>query len=273
METATVDGVELEYETRGAGEPVVLIHGALISDAFFPLLDAPALVDHHQVIAYRRRGYGRSPRQTRPVPLGRQAADCRGLLRHLGIERAHVVGHSFGGAIALELAMRSPDLVASLGLLEPALILGSSGADYRESLRRGIQRYHEEDPEPVVEDMMRVRWGEDPRKALRTVLPGAFDQAVEDAATTFEGEGPALLDWEMGEPQLRSIRQPTLVVLGERSRRLSPRFVETYELLLDWLPDAEGFVLSNAAHGLQLQNPSGVAAALADFLARHPATA
>ena len=273
MEIATVDGVELEYEIRGAGEPVLLIHGALIADAFFPLLDEPALVDHHQVIAYRRRGYGRSPRQTKPVSLARQAVDCRGLLSHLGIERVHVVGHSYGGAIALELATSRPDLVASLGLLEPALILGSSGADYRESLRTGIQRYHEEGPEPVVEEMLRVRLGEDPRKALQPVLPGAFDQAVEDAATTFEGEGPALLDWEMGEAQLRSISQPALVVLGERSRTLSPRFVETYELLLDWLPDAEGYVLSDAAHGLQLQNPSGMAAALADFLARHRATA
>lgn len=270
METATVDRVELAYETRGVGEPVVLVHGALIADAFWPLLEEPDLVDRYQVIAYRRRGYGGSPRPSGPVSLARQAADCHGLLRHLGIERAHVVGHSYGGAIALELAKQVPHVVRSLALLEPSLMLGASGDDYRESLRRGMQRYREEGPAPVVADMLRVRWGEDPRQALQPVLPGAFEQAVRDAATTFEAEGPPLLEWEMGEPQLRNVHQPTLVVLGERSKDLSPRFVETFELLLSWLPHAEGYELPEAAHGLQLQNPRALAAALADFFARHP---
>ncbi len=204
------------------------------------------------------------------MSLARQAADCLGLLGHLGVERAHVVGHSYGGAIALELATRAPHVVGSLALLEPALMLGASGDDYRASLRRGIQRYREEGPAPVVEEMLRVRWGEDPRQALEPVLPGSFDQAIRDAATTFEAEGPPLLEWEMGEPQLRKVRQPTLVVLGERSKDLSPRFVETFELLLSWLPNAEGYELPEAAHGLQLQNPRALAAALADFVARHP---
>jgi pimeloyl-ACP methyl ester carboxylesterase len=270
VETVTIDGVELAYETRGAGEPVVLIHGALIADAFWPLLEEPALVDRYQVITYRRRGYGRTPRSPKPVRPARQAADCRGLLGHLGVERAHVVGHSYGGAVALELATRSPHIVGSLALLEPALMLGSSGDDYRESLRRGMQRYRDEGPAPVVEEMLRVRWGEDPRQALEPVLPGAFDQAVRDAATTFEAEGPPLLEWEMGEAQLRNVRQPALVVLGERSQNLSPRFVETFELLLSWLPNAEGYVLPDAAHGLQLQNPRAMSTALADFFARHP---
>lgn len=74
----------------------------------------------------------------------------------------------------------------------------------------------------------------------------------------------------MGEPQLRNVRQPTLVVLGERSKDLSPRFFETFELLLSWLPNAEGFVQPEAVHGLQLQNPRALSAALADFFARHP---
>ncbi len=204
------------------------------------------------------------------MSVARQATDCLGLLGHLGVERAHVVGHSYGGAIALELATRAPRVVGSLALLEPALMLGASGDGYRESLRRGMQRYREEGSAPVVEEMLRVRWGEDPLQALEPVLPGAFDQAVRDAATTFEAEGPPLLEWEMGEPQLRNVRQPTLVVLGERSKDLSPRFFETFELLLSWLPNAEGFVQPEAVHGLQLQNPRALSAALADFFARHP---
>ncbi len=64
--------------------------------------------------------------------------------------------------------------------------------------------------------------------------------------------------------------QPVLVVLGGGSHALSPRFEETKRLLLAWLPRAEGFILPGAAHGLQLQNPRGLAEALAAFFARHP---
>ena len=270
MDIATVDDTVLEYEIRGSGEPVVLIHGAFISDAFRPLLDESSLVEHYEVIAYRRRGYGRSHRPTEPVTMARQATDCRGLMGRLGIERAHVVGHSYGGAIALQFARETPHAVHSLCLLEPALMVGSSGSEYRASLQRGVQRYRKEGAAPVVEDMLRARWGEDPRATLERVLPGAFDRAVEEAPVSFDFELPALLDWDFDAARLRDVDQPTLVVLGERSKDLSPRFVETYEILLDRLPNAEGYVLPGAAHGLQTQNPSGMANALAHFFARHP---
>ncbi len=91
-----------------------------------------------------------------------------------------------------------------------------------------------------------------------------------DAGTFFESELPAGLDWQFGEQEARHVRQPVLVVLGERSGVLHPRFVETQQLLLGWLPNAEGFVLPDATHFLQVENPSGMAEALADFCARHP---
>ena len=66
------------------------------------------------------------------------------------------------------------------------------------------------------------------------------------------------------------ITQPVLVVLGENSVSLHPRFAETYQLLLDWLPNAEGFVLADAAHFLTVESPRRLAEALVDFYARHP---
>jgi pimeloyl-ACP methyl ester carboxylesterase len=83
-------------------------------------------------------------------------------------------------------------------------------------------------------------------------------------------EGPAHADWSFGETEARQIQHPVLVVLGERSRTLNPRFEETYDSLLSWLPHAEGFVLPAAAHGLHLQNPSGMVQSLRAFLQRHP---
>jgi 3-oxoadipate enol-lactonase len=83
-------------------------------------------------------------------------------------------------------------------------------------------------------------------------------------------ELPAGLAWSFGEAEARRIMQPVLVVLGEDSVALHPRFAETYRLLLDWLPNAEGFLVPRAAHFLQVENPRGIAEALAAFYAHHP---
>jgi len=270
MERAVVDGITLEYKAAGRGEPVILIHGVLIADAFRPLVAEPFLVHRYRLVTYHRRGYGDSSRPLGPVSVARQAADCRALLRHLGVERAHVVGHSFGGAVALQLALDAPDLVRSLALLEPALVEGPTLRSYRHELARAKKRYRTEDPAMVVDGFLCARYGAAYRAPLDRVLPGAFEQAVAGAAPTFALDIPALLAWRFGEAEARRIVQPVLAVLGSQSDALSPRLGETNRLLRAWLPHAEGFVLPDAAHGLQLQNPRGMAEALAGFFARHP---
>jgi pimeloyl-ACP methyl ester carboxylesterase len=247
-----------------------MIHGAFIADSFRPLLTQPEMADRYQLVNYRRRGYGGSSRATGPISVSQQAADCCALLDHLGIKRAHVVGHSFGGVVGLQIAMDAPELVHTLALLEPALMVGASAQAYRESLIRGEQRYREVGAAVVVDEFLEARFGAGYRPPLEQMLPGAFDQAVYDAANAFDEELPGLLDWSFGEPEARRTTQPVLAVIGGDSYALSPRFVETYRLLLEWLPNAEGFELQDAAHGLQMQNPGGMARALADFFARHP---
>lgn len=269
LDRAVRDGVTLEYEESGAGEPVVCIHGALIADAFRPLLSEPALADRYRLIGYHRRGYVGSSTTGVPVGLAEHAGDCRTLLSHLGVRRAHVVGHSSGGAIALRLALDAPQLVHTLCLLEPALLVGKSAHLYRQALGHGMQRYRQAGAEVAVGEFLQMRWPAY-RRSLQRVLPGAFEQAVIDAATCFEADLPIALDLRFGEAQARRIAQPVLVVLGERSVALDPRFAETYQLLLRWLPKAEGFILPGAAHFLQLENPHAMAEALADFYARHP---
>jgi len=79
-----------------------------------------------------------------------------------------------------------------------------------------------------------------------------------------------LLDWEFGEAEARQISAPVLCVLGGQSEMLWPRFGETHRRLLSWLPQTESFVLPGATHFLQVENPRGIAEALATFFARHP---
>ena len=77
MQRARVDGAELEFEVTGAGEPVLLIHGALIAEAYAPLCAEPALNSRYQLVRYHRRGYAGSSPVRAPFSIGQQAADCR----------------------------------------------------------------------------------------------------------------------------------------------------------------------------------------------------
>ncbi|HDS44744.1 MAG TPA: alpha/beta hydrolase [Methanomicrobia archaeon] len=270
METVVVDGITLEYEVAGTGDAAIFIHGAFIADAFRPLLFEPVLADHYQLILYHRRGYGGSGHSGVPVSIAQQAADCRAVLRHLGVARAHVVGHSLGGCIALQFTLDAPAVVQTLALLEPALIAGATGHSYREAMLHGQQRYREVPPERLIDESLQARYGAGYRTPLERILPGAFEQAVAHAGTVFELDLPGWLEWRFGEHEAKRITQPVLAVTGSESNALWPRFGETHRLLLQWFTTSQGFVLPGAAHGLQLQNPRGMAGALADFWAHHP---
>ena len=268
MASAAIDGLTIEYESNGEGDLVVTIHGALIADAFRPLLSQSAL-NSYRLLAYHRRGYAGSTAIEGPVSVSQQADDCRALMRYLDIPRAHIIGHSFGGAVALQLALESPQFVHTLTLLEPALMIGDSAAGYRASLQEAMAHFHETDPSVVVDEMLRVRWP-GYRVGLEAVVPGAFGAAVLAASAAFDAELPGLLAWSFDDEQASAIALPVLSVMGGESEALSPRFAEAHRWIIETFPDAEGYVLPGAHHFLQMENPSDMANALAAFYSRHP---
>jgi hypothetical protein len=91
MDSATVNGVELEYEVVGSGEPVLLSSPA-VPQGFVPLLSQPVLADRYRMIRYHRRGWAGSTHTAPPVSVADHAADAGGLLDHLGVRRVHVAG-------------------------------------------------------------------------------------------------------------------------------------------------------------------------------------
>lgn len=266
MDRVEVDGgIELAYEAVGSGPPMVCIHGALMADSFAPLLAESALGRLRRV-TYHRRGYGdSSPLPSSGTTMAQQAADCAALLRRLGIPRAHVVGHSLGGSIALQLALDAPELVQTLVLLEPGLFLGGTAAQYRAALTDNQQRFRQIGAEAMVEEFFRPRFGVDWRARFERERAELIRQAVTDAATFFELEITGLAAWTFGEAELRRIRQPVLTVLGGASDALWDRFGETQRALLRALPVAQGYVLPAATHAMQLDNPRDLATAIADF--------
>ena len=118
---AVFEDVTLEYRLVGSGDAVVFIHGGVFADGLAPLSSAPALVARHRVLTWRRVGYARSGPAAGHADIESQAAQLAQLMQRLDLPRAHVVGHSSGGLIALQFALDHPDRVQSLVLLEPAL--------------------------------------------------------------------------------------------------------------------------------------------------------
>jgi pimeloyl-ACP methyl ester carboxylesterase len=274
MSRASLDGVELEYEVRGVGEPVVLVHAGVFAGWYKPLLNELALANRYRVLTYNRVGYAGSSRVAGSVSIAQQAAHVGALMRHLGIQRAHLVGHSSGGNIILQLALDAPEMVGSLAVLEPALPVEESGSERLISTRAFmapvIERYRTGDKAGAVDGFMRGVTGPDYRIALERALPGAFDEAVASADTFFGQELPAVRQWSFRREDASRITQPVLAVVGEKSRAQSPIWDARQRMLLTWLPNAEGFVLPGATHLLYLENPRGMAESLAAFWARHP---
>jgi pimeloyl-ACP methyl ester carboxylesterase len=277
MQRAPVDGAgaEVEYEILGApaGEPVVLIHGALIAEAYAPLCAEPAVATHDRLIRYHRRGYAGSAPVPAPCNVTRQAADCRALLAHLGVERAHVVGHSSGGQIALQLALDAPEVVHSLVLLEPFLPDVPSGPAFAEAIGPALQRYQDGDTAGAMDGFLRVAVGPGYRGFLDALIPGWYAQALADTDAFFAVELPSAGDWRFTREDARRITQPVLAVLGSESAEDWAGWPEVQARILKWLPQAEPFVLPGANHALEEMDPRGVAEAVAVFFARYPVPA
>ncbi len=274
MTLAKIDGAELEYEVRGSGEPVVLVHAGIFADWFKPLLDDHILTSRYRVVSYHRIGYAGSSRVAGSVSIADQAAHLRGLMRYLGIARAHVVGHSSGGNIALQLALDAPQLAQSIVLMEPALPVPTLGQERMLSMRAAMapvfEAYRAGDKARAVNGFMRGVSGPDYRAVIDRVLPGAFEQAVVDADTFFGQELPAVQQWSLRREDAARITQPVLSVVGAKSQQLSQIWTERHQMVLAWVPNAEGFVLPDATHLLHVEHPRAVAEALAAFFARHP---
>ena len=267
MQRAEINGTTLEYEERGSGEPVVFIHGALVGDTYRPLMVEPAL-NGYRVIGYHRRGYSGSSSPQGQLSIADHARDCLGLMRKLEATPAHVIGHSSGAIIAIQLVLDAPEAVRSLSLLEPALLDVHSGPALVETLAASVPTYESGDRAAAVDTFFRGVCGNDYRQVIETTLPGAPEQAVADADSFFSGEFPAIAQWQFSKADAARISQPVLSVLGANTEASIglPVYTEINQRVLEWFPHAEGFVLPKAAHLLQVENPRDMAERLASFL-------
>jgi len=278
---ANLNGVDLEYELTGSGEPVVLIHGGLLADENTPLAREPSLVNHHTVLNYHRRGFaGSTSSANHPPTITDHAGDCLALMRHVGFDSAHIVGHSLGGVIALQLALDAGDSVRTLALLEPALmgaIAKAEATDHPDAVRSQkafmasvaevMEVHHSGDTRGALLMFLRSRAGEAFSHVLEFLTAsGEFEQAVADADTFLSAEMPAAFRWSFTPTDAARISQPVLSVLGSHSPE---RPQKVHWVLNQWVPQTELLVLEKAEHALPLMDPPEIAAHLASFFAKH----
>jgi pimeloyl-ACP methyl ester carboxylesterase len=269
MDRFKISDGAIEYQVRGSGEPLLMIHGALIADAFEAM--APVLASSYRLITYRRRGFGGSSPIREAETMANQAGDAVAVLDHLDVRSAHVAGHSYGGAIALQIAADHPTRVHSLGLLEPGLLAAPSGAAFGAGVAPIADLYGSGDTEGTLVSFLTAVGGDDPVPRIsKTLASGWYEQALVDLPALFGADLPSLGAWDFNEQQARSIHQPALTVKGSNT---FPLCAETYDLLNAWLPNAESFVLDGATHLLQMDDPEGMTKGLVAFLGKHPMAA
>jgi pimeloyl-ACP methyl ester carboxylesterase len=271
MENARVNGVDLEYEMTGSGEPVLFI-SPVLADGFLPLMSEPALTDRYRLIRYHKRGWVGSTHTPGPVSVTDHAADAAALLAHLGVPRAHIAGHSSGAAVAAQLALDDPGSVATLVLLELSLFSVPSGEAFLHAAGPVLEAYGVGDHEQAVAMFLSTVSGLDwatGRDLLDERVPGAVAQAVKDADTFFGIELPALTQWTFGAQQAAAIQEPVLSVLGTDTQTL---WVEVASFLRASLPHVEECTIDGVGHLLHIQQPEPVAQGIARFLGRNPMT-
>jgi pimeloyl-ACP methyl ester carboxylesterase/putative sterol carrier protein len=268
------DGLKLSAYVLGQGDPVLLLHGlGGTKITWLPLLGA--LGERHRVIVPDLPGHGESDKPRTDYSPRFYARVIRRLLDSLGIEQAVVIGNSMGGRIALELALRSPDRVACMGLLSPAV----PGFRWRYIL--GFTRVFPTEwggiPFPLREKWMETvirRLFADPSRLPESAYSSAAKEFIriyrDPVARMAFFSSLRHIVTERPEPfysSLRRIKQPVLVAFGDQDRTVPPRLGVR---LAQRLPNSEYVALPGCGHVPQFEATEATEAVVAAFLASSP---
>ena len=242
---ALINGIDLYYEVRGTGRPLVVLHGGVLNaETCFGAM-MPRLAETHQVIAVDLQGHGHTADTDRPVSLANFANDVVGLLDHLGVDRADLFGFSLGSLVATEMAVTYPARVGRLVL--------ASGHIRADGYHPEILAPEQTSPLlPTEEDFEAMR------VAYEAVAPDPghffpFLEKMQPVVTGFEGWSDAAIG---------GITGPTLLIVGDRD------FVrlEHAALMLELFPDARLAVLPATTHVQVIRRTDALLALVEPFL-------
>jgi pimeloyl-ACP methyl ester carboxylesterase len=221
---APVNGLNMYYEIRGAGAPLVLLHGggSTIDTSFGNILES--LAKNRQVIAFEQQGHGHTADADRPFSFEESADDTVALLRYLKIDRADFIGYSNGGTIALQIAIRHPEVVRKIVVMSGMFKRDGANPEFWEQFK---QAKLETMPAELREAYLKT--APHPEQ-----LQSFFDKSVK-RMQEFK---------DIPREAIRSIAAPTLVMIGDSDIVRPEHAVETFRLL----PHAQLAVLPGTDH-------------------------
>jgi pimeloyl-ACP methyl ester carboxylesterase len=216
---AEVNGINLYYETHGAGRPLIVLHGGLGSTEMF-MPDIPALAERYQVIAVDLQGHGRTADIDRPIDIRLMADDIAALIDHLGLDKPHLVGYSLGGGVAMQTAVKYPTKVGRLVMASVYL------------------------RPDVVDPALRAQQGQVSAAAAEFMKDMPMYQLYQRVAPRPE-DFPKLLD-KIGEmmahdydytEDVRGLQVPTLIVAADADQAPPSHYADMFKLLDGGLRD------------------------------------
>ena len=266
MPKVFINGIHIHYQQTGEGADVVLIHGVASNLALWHRDFVPSLAKQFRVMTYDLRGHGYSDTPPDHYTSADMAADLKGLLEHLGISQACLIGHSFGGLVALHYALLNPASVTKLVLVDtgvPAVEPERKGIPVFEAWRRGLQRLGTFIPEEKQDDMnylitetrkLRLSSGI-PQKALPKIEKLMYQLEETSLIEDCRGEAGLTLD------KIVKVNVPVLLCYGERSPAMATcRYLESH------LPSCHSVIIQDAGHLHLLTHPQRLLIHLKRFL-------
>jgi len=258
---ATLDGGAIEYDDRGRGEPLLLLHAFPLA-RFMWDAQAAALAASRRVICFDARGFGGSALGFGPLTMERIADDAAALLDTLGIERAVVGGCSMGGYAAFAFARRHPRRLRALYLQDTR-----AGADSEEA-RQGrlalAERVLREGADVAAEAFLPKLLGETTQRELPELVAGLRERILATKPLAIASALQGLAARADSRPTLAELRVPTLVVVGAEDVLTPP---SESEAMAAAIPGARLQLVPRAGHLANLEQPAAVTAALQAFLA------
>lgn len=282
MNIFSFNRINLAYElTQSFGEKqlcrnestnnLIFIHGGIIANANLPLITkSDILIHNYNILHYHRRGYGLSSHIDTDITINDQAKDCKELLDYLKIQKAHILGHSIGGSIAIEFAYMYKSYVKSLILLEPAITGYNQYSNFNviNAFDTMIVKYDKGYREDVMINFMNLAIGKDFKRIIENVLPSnSFNMSVIDADIFFHNEINAMKSWIFTERHARNLSDiPILHIFGKQKDR--PISQERDKLLLKMLPNIKSCSIQEAPHMLQITNYHEVSEIISSFISK-----
>jgi pimeloyl-ACP methyl ester carboxylesterase len=261
-----VNGVRLYYERKGSGATVVFVHGFACGIRSWDF-QIPALARTYRTVAYDVRGHGTSEAPTEAAAYSQPTSveDLRGLLAHLVVARAAIVGLSMGGNIALNFALSDPQHVS-------ALVVADTGAGSDETAKwlAGAERYAAALERGGTEAFADLAM-QSPLFAPYCAQGPAAERFIRACLMTHRAHGLVHTAREVLvkrppiyalQSRLATLRVPTLLLVGERDAPCR----KVHEFMARTIPGARSVVIRGAGHLTNLETPAVFNAAVTRFL-------